>query len=249
MKNSKKKVLGVSLLSLLACGILFAGTTYAWYSDHVTVGENQLQAGSLKVDLSKYNAQSAKYESFRDNGSLKLITGENSVNWEPGKSAVAAIKIENKGSLGIQYNLVGQIKSQVTGANGVSLADVIDVYVKVGNQVTSLTDFDTVLAEYEANKNDKTMQYWTKVGTLTDLLNPNTPILSGNMLPENSGFTLTSPELAGLENLSESGLELTIVLHMQETAGNEYQSLSISDFEIGLHGEQWTVGQEGIEIL
>ena len=32
-------------------------------------------------------------------------------------------------------------------------ADVIDVYVKVGNQVTSLTDFDTVLAEYEANKN------------------------------------------------------------------------------------------------
>ena len=35
MKNSKKKVLGVSLLSLLACGILFAGTTYAWYSDHV----------------------------------------------------------------------------------------------------------------------------------------------------------------------------------------------------------------------
>ena len=69
------------------------------------------------------------------------------------------------------------------------------------------------------------------------------------MLPENSGFTLTSPELAGLENLSESGLELTIVLHMQESAGNEYQLLSISDFEIGLYGQQWTVGQEGIEIL
>ena len=47
----------------------------------------------------------------------------------------------------------------------------------------------------------------------------------------------------------ESGLELTIVLHMQENAGNEYQLLSISNFEIGLYGYQWTVGQEGIEIL
>ena len=106
MKNSKKKVLGVSLLSLLACGILFAGTTYAWYSDHVTVDENQLQAGSLKVDLSKYNATSSKYESFRENGSLKLITGENSVNWEPGKTAITAIKIENKGSLAFSISSI-----------------------------------------------------------------------------------------------------------------------------------------------
>lgn len=248
MKNSKKKVLGISLLSLLACGILFAGTTYAWYSDHVTVGENQLQAGSLKVDLSKYNVESSKYESFRDNGSLKLITGENSVNWEPGKTAVAAIKIENKGSLGIKYNLMGKITSQVKGNNGESLADVVDVYIKVGNHISSLTDFATVKAEAEANIN-KDYAQWTKVGTLTQLLDPNSSIISGNMLPENSEYTLTSPELAGLENLSESGLELSIVLHMQDTAGNEYQSLSISDFEIGLYGQQWTVGQEGIEIL
>ena len=248
MKNSKKKVLGVSLLSLLACGILFAGTTYAWYSDHVTVDENQLQAGSLKVDLSKYNATSSKYESFRENGSLKLITGENSVNWEPGKTAIAAIKIENKGSLGIKYNLIGKINSQVKGDNDESLADVVDVYIKVGNQISSLTDFATVKAEAEANTN-KDYAQWTKVGTLTDLLDPNSSIISGNMLPVNSEYTLTSPELAGLENLSESGLELSIVLHMQETAGNEYQLLSISDFEIGLYGLQWTVGQEGIEIL
>ena len=245
MKNSKKKVLGVSLLSLLVCGILFAGTTYAWYSDQVTAEENQLQAGSLKVDLSKYNVTAGAYESFRDNGSLKLISGENSTNWEPGKSAAAAIKIDNKGSLGISYKLVGEIKTEVKGDQGESLADVIDVYVKAGNQMASLTTFADVKAEAEANTTGA-IEQWTKVGTLTQLLNPNTPILSGNMLPENSQYTLTSPEVAGLANLSESGLELTILLHMHETAGNNYQTLSISDFEIGLYGEQWTVGQDGI---
>lgn len=248
MKNSKKKVLGISLLSLLACGILFAGTTYAWYSDHITVDQNQLQAGSLKVDLSKYDAKTAQYKSFRDNGSLKLIDSESSINWEPGKSAVAAIKIDNKGSLGIKYDLIGEIKSEVKGANGESLADVIDVYVKAGNQIATLTDFTAIKAEAEANTN-KELSQWARVCTLTELLNPNKPILSGNMLPENSEYTLNSPELAGLNNLSESGLELTIVLHMQENAGNEYQLLSISNFEIGLYGYQWTVGQEGIEIL
>ena len=109
MKNSKKKVLGISLLSLLACGILFAGTTYAWYADQVTVKENQLQAGSLKVDLSKYNVESSKYESFRDNGSLKLMTGENSVNWEPGKTAVAACAAYIATQNGYQVTLMAEL--------------------------------------------------------------------------------------------------------------------------------------------
>ena len=248
MKNSKKKVLGVSLLSLLVCGVLFAGTTYAWYSDRVTAEENQLQAGSLKVDLSKYNVETQQYESFRDNNSLKLISSINSTNWEPGKSAGASIKIDNKGSLGISYKLVGEINTEVTGANGESLSDVIDVYVKAGNQMATLTSFEAIKTEAEANTTGTTEQ-WTKVGTLKQLLNPNTPIISGNMLPENSQFTLTSPEVANLENLSESGLELTIVLHMQETAGNEYQLLSITDFQIGLYGEQWTVGRDEVGVL
>ena len=51
---------------LIGDQLLRGDTVLQVTGDHVTVGENQLQAGSLKVDLSKYNATSSKYESFRE---------------------------------------------------------------------------------------------------------------------------------------------------------------------------------------
>ena len=50
-KNSTRKSLVLSVLSLLCCFAMLLGTTYAWFTDTVTSAGNTIQAGSLKIDL------------------------------------------------------------------------------------------------------------------------------------------------------------------------------------------------------
>ena len=46
-KSNTKRALGMSLISLLACGIMFAGSTYAWFTDEVVASGNKIETGTL----------------------------------------------------------------------------------------------------------------------------------------------------------------------------------------------------------
>lgn len=99
-------------------------------------------------------------------------------------------------------------------ANGVvsELADVIDVYYFA--EATQLTTRATVATG-------------TKLGTLSEVLN-------------NTNATAISQTIAGSLEAKESET-ITIALKMQESAGNEYQNLSIgTDFSIKLLATQYT---------
>ena len=39
------------MIMILSCCLLFAGTTFAWFSDSVTSGNNIITAGNLDVEL------------------------------------------------------------------------------------------------------------------------------------------------------------------------------------------------------
>ncbi len=102
-------------------------------------------------------------------------------------------------------------------ANGVvsQLADVIDVYY-----------FDTATQLTRSN-----YATGTKLGTLSQVLNN----ANANAISAIIAGSLTAE---GTENDSKT---ITIALHMQESAGNEYQNLSIgSDFSIQLLATQYT---------
>ena len=87
-KKSKKfgKLLITSLVSIVLCVFMLAGTTWAWFTDSVTNAGNKIQAGTLDVSL-----LAAKSDGARGYGALTDVSGSaepifKGENWEPGYS-------------------------------------------------------------------------------------------------------------------------------------------------------------------
>ena len=122
MQKTRKKLL-FSVLSLVLCFALLAGTTFAWFTDSVTSANNIITSGNLDIemywtdDLASdvwYNVEDAQYNTIFSYD-----------NWEPGYTDVKYIKLVNNGSLAINYQLLltpqGQIGKLAVGA-GLALA-------------------------------------------------------------------------------------------------------------------------------
>jgi len=129
-----KKVLH-SLLALILCISMFMGTTYAWFTDSVTSGNNIIKSGNL--DLEVYWSESLEDDSWKNAEDSSEGPIFNYDKCEPGYTSVHYIKFVNNGSLAFRY-LLNIIPD---GEMGI-LADVIDVYYidKATQEVTSLDD-------------------------------------------------------------------------------------------------------------
>ncbi len=110
MTNSKntKRALFTSVVAILLCCTMLLGTTFAWFTDTATSSNNRIQAGTLDIDLLMWNG--TNYESIADEtGDIfqKADTANNSnaTLWEPGKTQVVYLAIENKGNLAAKYRV------------------------------------------------------------------------------------------------------------------------------------------------
>lgn len=100
MRNkSKLRGLALSMIALVVCVVMFIGTTLAWFTSEVHNTGNRIEAGTMTMNLLKYNADVAAYENI---GEDKLFEGL----WEPGMTKVAFLAVENAGSLAFNYNIV-----------------------------------------------------------------------------------------------------------------------------------------------
>ena len=92
------------------------------------------------------------------------------------------------------------------------LAEVIDVYVK-----TSEADFayPTEMTEITSANG------WKNIGTLDKIIDSPTQPVSGQLLSGESDY-------------------FAVALHMQESAGNEYQDTTLGAFDIAVHAAQYT---------
>ena len=50
-KNTTKRALWMSVLSLFLCFSMLVGTTFAWFTDEVKTNVNKIVAGNLDVNL------------------------------------------------------------------------------------------------------------------------------------------------------------------------------------------------------
>ena len=132
MKSTRQSFL-TSLVALLLCISMFAGTTFAWFSDIVTSHNNVIEAGNLDAQI----YFSDKYISEDDQGwqiaeNTPVFTYD---NWEPGYTEVKYIKVVNAGNLNFKWKLTIEADGEVT-----DLSDVIDVYYvnPVEAELTSL---------------------------------------------------------------------------------------------------------------
>ena len=196
-QTSTKRALLMSALALLMCVSMLIGSTFAWFTDSVTSGDNIIKSGTLDVTMEWKDATTTGAQKTYKDASQGAIFDYD--KWEPGYVEAKNIKIGNNGTLALKYALNILANGEVS-----ILADVIDVYFAEG--------------EYTLESRDLTKL--TNVGTLADIL---------KKMPSNTSGDL----LAGESDT------VTIALKMQETAGNEYQGLSIgSDFTVQLLATQ-----------
>ena len=131
-RKSTKKALLTSVLCLMLCFSMLVGTTFAWFTDEVKSGVNQIIAGNLDVEL--YHADKGT------NGESKPVDGgtllfDDVTLWEPGAVAYEKLTVANEGTLALKYALSINFTDENT-VEGYGLSSALQVAVVEGN-VTS----------------------------------------------------------------------------------------------------------------
>ncbi len=108
--KSTKRALLASLLALVVSISMLVGTTFAWFTDSVTSGRNLIQSGNLDVELEYFNGNA--WVSVQD--ATDIFSDE---LWEPGHTEVVYLKVSNKGSLALKYQLGINIWTETAGVN------------------------------------------------------------------------------------------------------------------------------------
>ena len=138
-KKNTRRALFMSITSLILCCAMLMGTTFAWFTDSVTSGNNIIKSGNLDIEM--YYADGTR--AVPADGSAQWTDASKGAMfsydlWEPGYTDVRHIKIENKGSLDLKYQLMIRANGTVS-----DLSDAIDVYfVNPATQIASRSDLN-----------------------------------------------------------------------------------------------------------
>ena len=207
--KSTKRSLFTSALALFLCFSMLLGTTFAWFTDTVTSGNNKIVSGSLKVDLELFDKETGTWESIKD--SKKAIFDHK--NWEPGYTDVKVLRITNKGSLALKWDATIIPLDELT-----ALANVIDVYVYSGKTAPNA----------RPGRNDLEVEGYHKVGTLREFAEGlDTESASALLAGESDylGIALKMRESAGNEYKNTSCGEFDIrIVATQYSAESEKDS-------------------------
>ena len=160
-KKSTKSALLTSSISLLLCFAMLLGTTFAWFTDSVTSANNIIKSGNLDIELDYWNGTEWKTVQ----GASDILTNQ---LWEPGVAEVAYLKLTNKGSLALKYQLGVNIASETAGVNVAGdkfkLSDYI--YFDVVESDTEIPAYTRDTAMAVATETTKISKGYTKVGEM-----------------------------------------------------------------------------------
>ena len=111
-KKSTKSALLMSFTSLLLCFAMLIGCTFAWFTDTVTSGVNKIVAGNLDVEVQYTKDNGAHWHDLASAADL-FQAGL----WEPGHTEYVTLKIENKGTLAMNYKMMVTPVTEKGGVN------------------------------------------------------------------------------------------------------------------------------------
>ena len=135
-----RKSLWAAGFALLVCILLLIGTTFAWFTDSVSNSGNKIQAGNLSIALlQKTDTMSVAQEEAATDAGIDVSGEYTDISdvlvpifdytlWEPGYTDFKVLGVKNTGTLALKYRLDIIANGEVG-----TLADVIDVYVKMSN--------------------------------------------------------------------------------------------------------------------
>ncbi len=123
--KSTKRALLTSALALLVCVSMLIGSTFAWFTDSVTSGNNIIKSGNLDIELEYWNGTD-----WTDvKGANDILTN---TLWEPGVTEVAYLRVANAGSLVLKYQLGINILNEISGKNQAGETFKLSNYIKFG---------------------------------------------------------------------------------------------------------------------
>ncbi|MBR3847825.1 MAG: hypothetical protein IKM21_00865 [Oscillospiraceae bacterium] len=197
MTNSKhtKRALFSSVVALLLCFTMLMGATFAWFTDNVSSTGNRIQAGDLEVDLVMH--KDGAYTSIAG-GTGDIFSEAGDGVWEPGKTQVVYLGVQNKGNLALKYNILLNIKD-----NG--LVGSLEYAILDGIKAGEITETD-----WEALKNRADAQTGD--------------IAAGQIVAAQNGVL---DEIALSNEQFETDF-FALAVHMKEEAGNDYEKKSIT---------------------
>ena len=148
-KRATKRALLTSVMALVMCVVMLAGTTFAWFTDTASTGVNKIQAGNLDVELAYKNAETMTTDTGFKAANKDTPVFKEGALWEPGHVEYVVLKISNAGNLALKYKLGINIASE-TGSTNVlgnefNLSDYIKFAVIDGDK--SGLDRDALVAE------------------------------------------------------------------------------------------------------
>ncbi len=129
-KQNTRRAMLASVLSLLLCVSMLVGSTFAWFTDSVTSGNNKIIAGNLDIDVLYANSPDGTYTTIENKNDIFVApVGATKGLWEPGHTEVAYLKVVNNGTLAAKYKFLVEPVNEVIGknANGqdIKLSDIL----------------------------------------------------------------------------------------------------------------------------
>ena len=205
--KSTKRALLVSIISMMLCVAMLAGSTFAWFTDSVSIGVNKIVAGNLDVEL-EYRDADGKWQKVTDETRLFSELEADGVTanlWEPGHTEVVYLKVSNAGTLALKYQFGINIAAEQSGTNVAGDTFRLSDYLVFG-QVESATEIQKYTTREDA---------WTAAGTTLGL----------------TDYTKTNDLLKPGE-----AEYVALVVYMPTTIGNEanYRGESIPTIDIGV---------------
>ena len=214
-KDIKPLSLIMSIIAVIVTAVVLIGTTFAWFTDSATSIGNKIKAGTLKVDLQLYDDVDG-WHSIKDSNEAIFDYDK----WEPGYTDVKLLKIENKGSLALQW------KAKFISDSDLSeLANVIDVYV--------LPSADEIPFPTRALEN------YVWVGTVADFVNTLSETTNGILLANDYSYLGIALKMQNVGNeyqgLSIGGtfdiqILATQVSNESDAFGNDYDVDATLDY-------------------
>ena len=164
-RKQTRRALLASVLSLVICGAMLVGTTFAWFTDSVTSGKNTIVAGNLDVEL--------EYATVDDTGVLsgwKSVDGATDLFadglWEPGYAQVVYLRVSNLGTLALKYQFSINITNETPGTNENGEQFLLSDYLQYGVVDGQDTAFATRAEAIAAVQNPAPLDTYTKSDNL-----------------------------------------------------------------------------------
>ncbi|MBQ7821268.1 MAG: hypothetical protein IJ391_03195 [Clostridia bacterium] len=225
--TNTKRALFLSVVSMFLCIVMLASTTFAWFTDSVESTGNIIKTGELKVTM-EYSTDNADWKDASTGAIFNYQL------WEPGYTDVKYVKVTNAGNLALKYKL----DILPLSTSELKLADVIDVYYAIVDTSTGTVTRDNMATKL------------TKAGTLASLIADADGVAHGVILPKEGSTTVSTDAIPFPAYAQEEDVTICLALKMQESAGNDYQNISVGNgFTVRLFATQFTYEEDSFDHL